>query len=74
MQDAVAFEKKGTPSTVLVTKPFDTQARAMTTLLGLPGYQYAVIGHPMGSLNEEEVMGRAKEAISQVLEQLIAQS
>lgn len=71
MQDAVAFEKMGTPSTVLVTKPFDTQARSMTVLLGLPDYQYAVIGHPMGSLNEAEVMGRAREALPQVLAQII---
>jgi hypothetical protein len=72
MQDAAALEKKGIPSTVLVTKPFDSQARAMTNLLGLPGYQYAVIGHPMGSLTEEQVLGRAKEALPQVLKQLTA--
>ena len=72
MQDAAALEKKGVPSTVLVTKPFDSQARAMTTLLGLPGYQYAVIGHPMGSLTDEQVLDRAKEALPQVLKQLTA--
>ena len=72
MQDAIALERKGTPSTVLVTKPFDTQARAMTTIMGLPGYQYAVMGHPMGSLTEEQVLGRANEVFPQVLEQLVS--
>ena len=70
MQDAAALEKRGVPSTVLVTRPFDTQVRSMVTLLGLGGYEYAVIGHPMGSLTEDEVLGRAKEALAQVIAQI----
>lgn len=70
MQDAVALESKGIPSVVLVTKPFNSQAKAMANLLGLPGYEYAVIGHPMGSLTDEQVLDRAKEAIEQVEKQL----
>ena len=70
MQDAVALERKGIPSVVLVTKPFNSQAKAMANLLGLPGYEYAVIGHPMGSLTDEQVLGRSKEAIDQVEKQL----
>ena len=72
MQDAAALEKLGVPSTVLVTKPFNTQARAMTNLLGMPDYKYTLIGHPMGSLNEAQVMDRAKEALPQALSQLTA--
>lgn len=72
MQDAVALEKKRIPSVVLVTKPFDSQAKAMADMMGAPGYRYALIGHPMGSLTEEEVLGRAKEALPQVLNLLIA--
>ena len=37
MQDAVALEKKGIPSVVLVTKPFDSQAKAMADMMGAPG-------------------------------------
>lgn len=70
MQDAAALEKLGTPCSVLVTKPFNTQARAMTNLLAMPGYEYAIIDHPMGSLNEEQVMARAEEAAPQCLRQL----
>lgn len=72
MHDAIELEKKGTPATVLVTKPFNAQARSMATILGAPGYQYAVIDHPMGSLTDEEVMGRSKQALEQVLEQITA--
>lgn len=70
MQDAAALEKLGIPCSVLVTRPFNTQARAMTNLLAMPGYEYAVIGHPMGSLNAEQVMARAQEAFPQCLEQI----
>ena len=71
MQDAAAFEKLGIPCSVLVTKPFNTQARAMANLLALPGYEYAVIGHPMGSLDADQVMARAQEALPQTLRQLM---
>lgn len=71
MQDAAALEKLGIPCSVLVTRPFNTQARAMTNLLAMPNYEYAVIGHPMGSLNEEQVMARAQEAFPQTLKQLV---
>lgn len=43
----------------------------MTNLLAMPGYEYAVIGHPMGSLNEDQVMARAQEAFPQTLSQLV---
>ena len=66
MQDAAALEQKGIPSVVLVTEPFNSQAKAMANLLGLPGYEYAVIGHPLGSLPEEQVRDRSSEAIDQV--------
>ena len=70
MQDAAALERLGIPCSVLVTRPFNTQARAMTNLLAMPVYEYAVIGHPMGSLNEEQVMKRAQEASPQCLQHL----
>ena len=71
MQDGIEFERKGIPAVVLVTKPFDSQARSMANLMGLPDYQYAVIDHPMGSLGKDAVMERARIALPQVLKQLI---
>ena len=72
MQDAITLEKRGVPSVVLVTQPFDSQARSMANIMGLPGYEYALIDHPMGSLTSDEVMERAKSALPQVVRQLIA--
>ena len=43
----------------------------MTNLLAMPGYEYSIIGHPMGSLNEEQVMARAEEAFPQTMKQLV---
>jgi hypothetical protein len=44
----------------------------MAVLLGLHNYGYALIDHPIGSLNREEVMNRAEVALPQVLKQLTA--
>jgi hypothetical protein len=44
----------------------------MAVILGLPGYEYAIIDHPMGSLNAEEITGRARVALPQVRKQLTA--
>lgn len=42
-------------------------ADAMATALGFPGYRYAVVPHPIGSLDAEQVRQRAKLAAPQVL-------
>ncbi len=35
---------------------------------GVPEYPYAVVPHPIGSLTEERIKARAKEALPQVLD------
>lgn len=45
-------------------------ADAMATALGFPGYRYAVVSHPMGSLDAEQVRERARVAAPQVLDLL----
>ena len=71
MHDALELENHGVPSVVLVTKPFASQARAMATIRGVSDYEYTLIDHPMGSLNIDEVRGRARVALPQVLDQLV---
>ena len=40
----------------------------MATALGFPGYRYAVVAHPIGSLGPDELRAQAKVAAPQVLE------
>ena len=42
----------------------------MAAIQGMPGYRYAVVPHPMSSLEDAEIAERAKLAAPQVLELL----
>jgi hypothetical protein len=68
--DAITFEKRGIPAAVVITEPFVPTAEAMARLAGMPGYLYAVLPHPVGSLTAAEVAQRA-EAIVTRLEELL---
>jgi hypothetical protein len=57
--DAITFEKRGIPAAVVITEPFVPTADAMARLAGMPGYPYAVLPHPVGSLTAAEVAQRA---------------
>jgi len=69
--DAISFEKRGTPAAVIITEPFEATAEAIAKLAGLPGYPYAVIPHPIGSLTDKEVLGRAETVAPRVAELLL---
>ena len=59
MLDAIFFEKRGIPAAVLITEPFVPTAIGIARLASMPGYPYAVIPHPVGSLSAAEVRQRA---------------
>ena len=59
MLDAIFFEKRGIPASVIITEPFVPTAVGIAGLAGMPGYPHAVIPHPVGSLSADEVRQRA---------------
>ena len=59
MLDAIGFEKRGIPAAAIVTAPFVPTADAMARLSGMPGYAYAVVAHPIGSLAPADLAARA---------------
>ncbi len=61
----------GVASTVLTTKPFVSQARAMARLRGDADYGLAVIDHPIVTLTAEELTGRATVAAPQAMRHLL---
>ena len=61
----------GIPSVVLTTRPFVSQARAMSRMRGEPDYGLAVIDHPIGTLTVEELLERARTAAPQVIQHLV---
>ena len=65
------MELLGVASTVLTTKPFVTQARAMAKLRGDADYGLAIIDHPIVTLTLDEVAGRAAVAAPQAMQHLV---
>jgi hypothetical protein len=64
--DAITFEKRGIPAAVVITEPFVPTAEQMARLAGMPGYPYAVLPHPVGSLTPAEVGERAAAVFERV--------
>ncbi len=64
-------ELLGIPSTVLTTRPFISQARAMSRMRGDPEYGLAIIEHPIVTLSDPELAERAATAAPQVMECLV---
>ena len=62
------MELLGVPSTVLTTRPFVIQARAMSRLRGDPDYGLAIIDHPVWTLAQKELLERARMAAPQVIQ------
>jgi hypothetical protein len=65
------MELLGVASTVLTTRPFVSQARAMARIRGDADYGLAVIDHPIVTLTHEELVERAAIAAPQVMRQLL---
>jgi hypothetical protein len=64
--DAITFEKRGIPAAVVITEPFVPTAEEIARLAGMPGYPYAVLPHPVGSLTPAEVAERAAAVVARV--------
>jgi hypothetical protein len=55
--DAVALEKLGVPSTVVITEPFVGLIDRFATMAGMPGYHSIVLPHPVAARSDEELRG-----------------
>jgi hypothetical protein len=67
MHDGFSLESLGVPTAVIVTTQFLHEARVQREALGMTGLVPVVIQHPLSSLSEEEIRGRAAQALEQVV-------
>lgn len=65
--NAIELEKRGIPTVLVSTPPFVDAVTTTTRTSNMPAIGWAVVDHPIGSLNEAEVRQRAKDAVGQVL-------
>ncbi len=70
MLDAVILEKAGIPAIPIITDAFESTAREMAELWGIPEFRFVMMPHPLASLTAEDVEHRADELIGKVLELL----
>ena len=54
-----------------MTERFSSAAEMMGTVLGMPGYAFATIEHPVSSANDAELAERARATIEQGLRLLL---
>lgn len=67
MHDGFSLESLGVPTAVIVTTAFLHEARVQRAALGMQGLVPVVIQHPLSSLSDEEIRGRAAQAVGQVI-------
>jgi len=67
MHDAVTLEALGVPTAVIVTTTFLHEARVQRQALGMTGVVPVVIEHPLSSISEDDIRGRAAQALAQVV-------
>ncbi|MDH5221761.1 MAG: hypothetical protein OEW94_11090 [Betaproteobacteria bacterium] len=67
MHDGISLETLGVPAAVIVTSTFVHEARVQREALGMQGIVPVVIDHPLSSISDEEIRGRAAQALAQVI-------
>ncbi len=68
MADVIFLERRGVPSAAICTDALQASANAMAALHGAPGYRYAIVPHPVSSLDADGLRAHAELAAPQVLE------
>ena len=72
MQDGILFEKLGIPAASIATDQFVNMGRASAEAQGMPDYPFAVIEHPIGRLEDDELRRRAEAALPEIMRLLLA--
>ena len=67
MADGTTFERKGVQTATILTDTFRRPGDAMARVQGFVDFRYAVITHPISSLDAEQIRERARAALPEVL-------
>jgi hypothetical protein len=63
----MALEALGRPTAVVVTTEFLHEAHMQRDALGMPDLAPVVIDHPLSTLSDAEIAGRAEQAAAQAV-------
>ena len=72
MHDSIESERLGIPSVAVITDRFVRSAEVVGELNGLPGYPFAVIGHPVAYDDDAALRAKAEVAAREIVPLLAA--
>ena len=61
------FERRGLQTATILTDTFRRPGDAMARVQGFTDFRYAVMTHPISSLDPEQIRARARQALPEVL-------
>jgi hypothetical protein len=64
-------ERQGVPAIGVMTTRFVSAAELMCRVLGMPGYRFVVIGHPISSASDAQLADYARATIEQARDLLL---
>jgi hypothetical protein len=72
VHDAVRLERRGIPTAVVGTEPFQDEALEQARVLGRPDLRIVTVAHPVQLLTDAELDALADGALEAVLTRLTA--
>jgi hypothetical protein len=63
----VEAERLGIPAVAIITDRFVVSAQLVGELNGLPGYPFAVIGHPVANNDDATLRRKAESAVEEIV-------
>ena len=70
VHDAMEFEKRGIPATVVITENFRNAAVWQFRAKGMAGHPYIELPHPVSNLKPEEMRALTLRYVDQLVRQL----
>ena len=64
-------EREGVPAIGVMTERFASAAELMAQVLGMPGYRFVTIGHPISSAPDDKLAAYARETVRQARDLLL---
>jgi len=71
LHDSIRLERQGIPAVAVATHEFLTAARVQASLLGRPDFDPVAVPHPIQDQTPDEIAGRAKAAVEEIVRRLL---
>jgi hypothetical protein len=66
LHDSIMAERQGVPAVGVMTTRFVSAATLMAKVLGMPGYPFSVIEHPISNAGDAGLEARARATVAEL--------